>query len=105
MSVILPQVRRTPEHMTELGDYVALEEPSTERKTDMDFTSLAPYIGTIVRAVVAAAGGYAVSKGWTDPSSWDSWAGAVAVAISGAWGMFSKAKYDVRVPSVAAKAK
>lgn len=107
MSVIIPHVRKNPEHMTELGDYVALYEPATlpERRTFMDFTVFAPYVGTVVRAIVAAAGGYVVSKGWTDPSSWDTWAGAAAVVVSGIWGMFTHAKNDIRVPSVAVKAK
>lgn len=62
----------------------------------MDWTVFAPYVGTIVRAVIAAAGGYVVAKGWTDPASWDTWAGAIVVAVTGAWGMYTHAQHDTR---------
>lgn len=42
-------------------------------------------IGGIVRAVAAAAGGYAVTKGWTDANTAAWAAGGVVLLATGAW--------------------
>ena len=50
------------------------------------------WIAGLVRAVLAAVGGIAVSKGYTDESTMTTLIGAVTVLFTGAWSIFSKMK-------------
>ena len=44
----------------------------------------------VVRAILAAAGGYAVGKGYFDATAANEITGAVLVIISGVWSVLSK---------------
>lgn len=48
-------------------------------------------IGGIVRAVVAAAGGYLAAKGMLDAATWQIIAGAAATVVVAIWSYKSKA--------------
>jgi len=44
----------------------------------------------IVRAVLAALGGYVAAKGWFDAAGWNEIVGAVPVVIAAIWSVASK---------------
>lgn len=46
----------------------------------------------IIRALLAAAGGLLVNKGWADEGTVESVTGAILVVISGVWSMVNKAQ-------------
>jgi hypothetical protein len=46
----------------------------------------------VVRALLAAAGGYMINQGWADQGTVDGLIGAVIVVIAGIWSIISKAK-------------
>lgn len=47
-------------------------------------------LGGIVRAVLAALGGVAVTKGWLDNATMITVTGALATIVAAAWSVFSK---------------
>jgi hypothetical protein len=48
--------------------------------------------GGIVRAVLAAAGGYFIAKGSIDAGMWATISGAVLTLVTAAWSIWSKSK-------------
>lgn len=46
----------------------------------------------VIRALLAAAGGYAVSKGFADQTTVDSMIGALMILATGAWSVWAKVK-------------
>ena len=44
----------------------------------------------VVRALLAALGGYIISKGWADQGTVDGLVGAVLVVVAGLWSIISK---------------
>ena len=50
----------------------------------------AEQVGGIVRAVIAAVGGYFVGKGITDAATVTAVAGAAATIVAAIWSLFSK---------------
>jgi uncharacterized protein (DUF697 family) len=51
-------------------------------------------IGGIVRAILAAVGGYAIGQGWADAELVATVAGGAATIAAAAWSFWSKRKID-----------
>lgn len=66
--------------------------------------AMKPYIGGIVRSVVAAVGGYVAGKGWITPENWDAFVAAGSTMGVIAWSMYQKYMYDMRTPGPAPSA-
>lgn len=46
----------------------------------------------VVRALLAAAGGYMINQGWADQGTVDGMIGAILVVLAGVWSIINKAK-------------
>ena len=46
----------------------------------------------VLRALLAAAGGYMINQGWADQGTVDGLVGAILVVVAGIWSIISKAK-------------
>lgn len=57
---------------------------------------------SIVRQILLAAGGFAVSKGWTDNETMVQIVGGLSIVIAGAWALWSRRDKAI-VASAAAK--
>lgn len=51
-------------------------------------------IGGIVRAIIAAAGGYAIGQGWADAELVATVAGAAATVAAAVWSFLSKKRIE-----------
>lgn len=51
----------------------------------------------VVRAILAAIGGYVIAKGWVDAANFETIAGAVVTSVVAGWSIFAKRPASIAV--------